>query len=91
MVKLRFDYHLFSQNLAHELSSADQTDGEPKYHDVAKSLVNPFILKHRDKDVKVHAACCMADILRIFAPEAPYNEEQLKVITVMSSGTVQIV
>lgn len=83
-------YHLFSQNLAHELSSADQTDGEPKYHDVAQSLVNPFILKHRDKDVKVHAACCMADILRIFAPEAPYNEEQLKVITVMSSGTVQI-
>lgn len=91
MVKLRFDYHIFSQNLAHELSSADQTDGEPKYHDVAQSLVNPFILKHRDKDVKVHAACCMADILRIFAPEAPYNEEQLKVITVMSSGTVQIV
>lgn len=71
------------KNLAHELSSADQTDGEPKYHDVAQSLVNPFILKHRDKDVKVHAACCMADILRIFAPEAPYNEEQLKAVFTM--------
>ena len=47
---------------------------------VAQSLVSPFILKHRDKDVKAYAACCLADILRIFAPEAPYGEEQLKVI-----------
>ena len=71
-----------SQNLAHELSNADQTDGETKYRDVAQSLVSPFILKHRDKDVKAHTACCLADILRIFAPDAPYDEEQLKVIKV---------
>lgn len=66
------------KNLAHELSNADQTDGETKYRDVAQSLVSPFILKHRDKDVKAHTACCLADILRIFAPDAPYDEEQLK-------------
>ena len=55
-------------------------DGATKYGVVAQSLVSPFILRHRDKDVKAYAACCLADILRIFAPEAPYGEEQLKVI-----------
>ena len=54
-------------------------DGESKYKEVSVSLVKPFILKHRDKDVKAHAACCLADILRIFAPEAPYGEEELRV------------
>ena len=67
------------QNLAHELSNADQADGESKYKELAGSLVKPFILKSKDKDVKAHAACCLADILRIFAPEAPYSEEELKV------------
>ena len=67
------------QNLAHELSNADQVDGESKYKEVAASLVKPFILKHRDKDVKAHAACCLADILRIFAPDAPYEEAELRV------------
>ena len=69
----------FLQNLAHELSDADQEGGAAKYGSVAASLVSPFILKHRDKDVRAHAACCLADILRIFAPDAPYDEEQLKV------------
>ncbi|KAL9973177.1 hypothetical protein ACROYT_G019595 [Oculina patagonica] len=71
------------KNLTHELSNADQTDGAAKYGTVAQSLVSPFILKHRDKDVKAHAACCLADILRIFAPDAPYDEEQLKAVFTM--------
>lgn len=71
------------KNLAHELSNADQVDGESKYKEVSVSLVKPFILKHRDKDVKAHAACCLADILRIFAPEAPYGEEELRAVFLM--------
>ncbi|KAJ7363327.1 Sister chromatid cohesion protein PDS5 A [Desmophyllum pertusum] len=68
------------KSLADELANADQADGATKYGTVAQSLVSPFILKHRDKDVKIHAACCLADILRIFAPDAPYDEEQLKAV-----------
>lgn len=71
------------KNLAHELSNADQVDGESKYKEVAASLVKPFILKHRDKDVKAHAACCLADILRIFAPDAPYEEGELRAVFLM--------
>ncbi|XP_015769541.1 PREDICTED: sister chromatid cohesion protein PDS5 homolog A-B-like [Acropora digitifera] len=71
------------KNLAHELSNADQVDGESKYKEVAASLVKPFILKHRDKDVKAHAACCLADILRIFAPDAPYEEAELRAVFLM--------
>ena len=58
--------------------TATKQMGRPKYGVVAQSLVSPFILRHRDKDVKAYAACCLADILRIFAPEAPYGEETVK-------------
>lgn len=77
------------KNLAHELSNADQTDRAEKYGTVAQSLVSPFILKHRDKDVKAHAACCLADILRIHAPEAPYDEEQLKAVFLMVTNQLK--
>lgn len=77
------------KNLAHELSNADQTDRAEKYGTVAQSLVSPFILKHRDKDVKAHAACCLADILRIHAPEAPYDEEQLKAVFLMMTNQLK--
>lgn len=31
---------------------------------------------HPDKDVQLLVACCLADILRIFAPEAPFTEQE---------------
>ena len=34
-----------------------------------------------NRDVQLLVACCIADILRIFAPEAPYKEpQQIKTI-----------
>lgn len=46
--------------------------------DLAKALVAPAILGHRSKEVKLMVACCLADILRIYAPDAPYSEKQIK-------------
>lgn len=39
-----------------------------------------FYMDHPSKDVRCLLACCIADIFRIFAPDAPYTDpEQLKV------------
>ena len=62
-----------------ELANVDQDENTENYDDLAANLVATFLIGHRDKDIKVCLACCYADILRIYAPEAPYNEEQLKV------------
>eukprot|EP01038_Epipyxis_sp_PR26KG_P018271 gene18271-25711_t len=43
--------------------------------ETSKYLLSPKIIKHIDKDVRLLAACCCADILRIFAPEEPYQDE----------------
>lgn len=36
-------------------------------------------LTHPSKDVQLLIACCIADVLRVYAPEAPYKDlEQIK-------------
>lgn len=52
-----------------------------KYTPLALHLVKDFFLHHDSKDVQLLVGCCIADILRVFAPEAPYKEpEQIKEI-----------
>lgn len=46
---------------------------------VAKELVNPNLLMHKDKGVKALTAACLVDILRLCAPDAPFTGQQLKV------------
>ena len=43
----------------------------------AAQLVSDKILKHVDKDVRLLAVCCIVDIFRVFAPEAPYGDEEM--------------
>ncbi|WWD21518.1 hypothetical protein CI109_106004 [Kwoniella shandongensis] len=45
---------------------------------VKKPLINQTILHHKDRGVKAYAACCLADLLRVYAPDAPYNHNQLR-------------
>uniref|UniRef100_A0A6I8QZ49 PDS5 cohesin associated factor B n=1 Tax=Xenopus tropicalis TaxID=8364 RepID=A0A6I8QZ49_XENTR len=59
----------------------DQDSEEEKEHylNLALHLASDFFLKHPDKDVRLLVACCLADIFRIYAPEAPYTSpEKLK-------------
>ncbi|RDD42452.1 Sister chromatid cohesion protein PDS5-like protein B-B, partial [Trichoplax sp. H2] len=44
-----------------------------EWEELAASLGTRQIMKHKDKDVRLYAACCLADIMRIFAPNAPYD------------------
>lgn len=45
-----------------------------------KALVSDQLLRHSDIDVKVSVAACISEITRITAPDAPYNDEQMKVV-----------
>lgn len=64
--------------LADHLSALDQSTVTPdKYATVAADLANPKLLNHKNEAVQAHACCAIADILRIYAPDAPYSEEEL--------------
>lgn len=43
----------------------------------ARQLVDPTLLLHKDKTVKALVAACLVDVLRLYAPEAPYTPAQL--------------
>ncbi|KAG5654557.1 hypothetical protein H0H81_000082 [Sphagnurus paluster] len=45
---------------------------------VRKDLVSTSIMLHKDRGVKAYAACCLADILRLYAPDAPYTQAELR-------------
>ncbi|KAI4337253.1 hypothetical protein L6164_015693 [Bauhinia variegata] len=43
-----------------------------------KALISNQLLKHSNVDVTVAVAACISEITRITAPEAPYDDEQMK-------------
>ncbi|KAG9103997.1 hypothetical protein FRC06_006261 [Ceratobasidium sp. 370] len=62
-----------------ELSSIDQDNVDTNtLQGVRKELISTSILLHKDKGVRALAACCIADLLRLYAPDAPYTAPELK-------------
>ncbi|KAG8937052.1 hypothetical protein FRC02_008159 [Tulasnella sp. 418] len=45
---------------------------------VRKELIHTSLLHHKDKGVKAYVACCLADLLRLYAPDAPYTADELR-------------
>ncbi|WWC86884.1 uncharacterized protein L201_001763 [Kwoniella dendrophila CBS 6074] len=67
------------KTLHQKLASLEQDAVEIKSMDpVRKPLIKDTILHHKDRGVKAYAACCLADLLRLYAPDAPYSESQLR-------------
>jgi len=66
--------------LSNELREMDQeeTDKDTLTH-VAKELAGQNLLNHKDKGVRAFTACCLVDVLKICAPDAPFTPTQLKV------------
>lgn len=60
-----------------EQSPSPQTVAEMK--PCTDALVLPGLLRHKDKDVRLLVATCVSEIMRIVAPEAPYEDDVLKV------------
>lgn len=68
------------KTLTHTLQAMGQDDGiYQQYIPLALHLVDEHFLTHPSKDVQLLIACCIADVLRVYAPEAPYkDQEQIK-------------
>jgi len=74
------ELHRRLDTLSKELADLDQeATNKDSLTKVAKELVAPNLLAHKDKGVKAFAACCLVDVLRICAPHAPFTHTQLKV------------
>ncbi|KAG9311776.1 armadillo-type protein [Chiua virens] len=62
-----------------ELAELDQELVEVNSLSAVRSqLINTSLLLHKDRGVKAYTACCLADILRLYAPDAPYTQNELK-------------
>lgn len=68
------------QSLSKEMRGMEQEENEREsFTAVAKELASPNLLAHKDKGVRAWTACCLVDMLRLCAPDAPYTGQQLKV------------
>lgn len=66
--------------LSNELREMDQEEiDKDSLTGVAKELVGPNLLNHKDKGVRAFVACCLVDVLKLCAPDAPFTGTQLKV------------
>lgn len=55
----------------------DLQDRPKELSSLSLQLIAPKILNHSDKEVRLITCCCIVDILRIFAPEAPYGDNDM--------------
>lgn len=68
------------QTLAQELRKLEQEDVDSSsLTKISQELATSQILAHKDKGVRAWAICCIVDVLRLCAPEAPFTGNQLKV------------
>lgn len=77
MYSLFLNYLVLEQKTAQELYDVEQGKNLEEYAGTATSLAKKFIVKHADKDIRLYAAYCIAQVLRIFAPDPPYEKSQL--------------
>ncbi|KAI9047900.1 hypothetical protein LZ554_007702 [Drepanopeziza brunnea f. sp. 'monogermtubi'] len=65
--------------LSHELQEMDQDAiDKDSFTKVAKELAGQQLLGHKDKGVRAFVACCLVDVLKLCAPDAPFTPTQLK-------------
>lgn len=70
------------QTLAQELRKLDQEEiDKESLRKVSQELASGNLLAHKDKGVRAWATCCIVDVLRLCAPDAPFTRNQLKVGT----------
>jgi sister-chromatid-cohesion protein PDS5 len=66
--------------LLDELRTIDQEEAHrDSLMPVAESLAHQSLLQHKDNGVRAWTVCCIVDMLKLFAPDAPYPASKLKV------------
>jgi sister-chromatid-cohesion protein PDS5 len=69
------------KTLLDELRTIDQEEAHrDSLMPVAQELAHQSLLQHKDNGVRAWAVCCIVDMLKLFAPDAPYPASKLKVI-----------
>ncbi|EOA83478.1 Sister chromatid cohesion protein pds5 [Exserohilum turcicum] len=64
-----------------ELRTVDQEEAHREsLMPVAESLAHQSLLQHKDNGVRAWAVCSIVDMLKLFAPDAPYPASKLKEI-----------
>ncbi|KAL4968283.1 sister chromatid cohesion factor PDS5 [Aspergillus stella-maris] len=67
------------QTLAQELRKFEQEEVEKEsLTKVSQELATAQLLGHKDRGVRAWATCCIVDVLRLCAPDAPFTANQLK-------------
>ncbi|KAJ5648095.1 Armadillo-like helical [Penicillium lividum] len=67
------------QTLAQELRKLEQEEiDKESMRKVSQELASAHLLAHKDKGVRAWATCCLVDVLRLCAPDAPFTRNQLK-------------
>lgn len=73
------------ERLSKELADFDQGAVElGSLKTVAAHLAHRNLIQHKDRGVKAYTACCLVDLLRLYVPDAPFTDEQLKVRSLCS-------
>jgi sister-chromatid-cohesion protein PDS5 len=68
------------ETLSAELRQMDQEQSDKEsLTKVAKELVGQNLIGHKDRGVRAFTACCLVDVLKICAPDAPFTATQLRV------------
>lgn len=68
------------KSLHAELANIDQEEcPRDAVTKIARELADSSILGHRDNGVKAWTACCLVEVFRVMAPDAPFTPTQLKV------------
>jgi sister chromatid cohesion protein PDS5 len=72
------------QTLARELHELEQEEVErDALLTRAQELAAHNLLDHKDRGVKAWTTCCIVDMFRLCAPDAPYTGSQLKVAIIV--------
>ncbi|CAG8513577.1 2415_t:CDS:10 [Paraglomus occultum] len=67
------------KTLHEELKKIDQEEVDTdSLASITKELINESLTGHKDKSVKAYVAACLADVLRLHAPDAPYTDGELR-------------
>lgn len=65
-------------DLHEELSTISQENIDlVSLNKYSQDLINKKLLRHKDDGIKAFVSCCLSDILRLYAPNAPYTDVQL--------------
>ncbi|KAI4330018.1 hypothetical protein MLD38_028332 [Melastoma candidum] len=72
------------------LSTMEQTLPDSRKHEllpVMKALITDNLLKSKNEEISASAASCLAELMRIAAPEAPYEDDIMEDIFLLMAGT----